>query len=160
MKIKFKETQKFKQWWLKLIFILIGIIPIWGIYTQLIKGETFGNKPMSDFGLIIFSVLIFALLVMLWSMRLKTEIDENEIRVHFFPFFKRRILWENVENAVIVNYGFVGGYGIRYSAEYGVVYNIAENKGLAIQLKNGKKLCIGTQKEIEMKAVVTKIHKN
>lgn len=159
MKIEFKEAQKFQQWWLKLIFILIGIIPIWGIYTQLIKGEVFGNKPMSDFGLIIFSIFIFALIIMLWSMRLKTEIDENEIRVYFFPFLKKRILWKDVESAEVINYGFVGGWGIRYSAEYGTVYNISGNKGLAILLKNGKKLCIGTQKETELEKVVTKIER-
>ena len=46
---------------------------------------------MSDFGLIIFGVFIFGLIVMFWFMRLKTEIDQNEIRMNFFPFVKKRI---------------------------------------------------------------------
>ena len=46
MNIVFKETQKFSQWWLWLILIGIGILPILGIYKQLIIGEKFGDKPM------------------------------------------------------------------------------------------------------------------
>ena len=87
----FKETQKFSQWWLWLILIAIGALPVSGLYKQLILGGKFGDKPMSDFGLIIFGVFIFGLIVMFWFMRLKTEIDQNEIRMNFFPFVKKRI---------------------------------------------------------------------
>ena len=52
MKTEFKEEQKFTQWWLWVILIPIGILPIFGIYKQLILGEKFGDKPMSDLGLI------------------------------------------------------------------------------------------------------------
>ena len=66
MNIVFKETQKFSQWWLWLILIGIGILPILGIYKQLIIGEKFGDKPMSDLGLIIFAVFVFSLIAMFW----------------------------------------------------------------------------------------------
>lgn len=91
IKIEFNEEQKFTQWELWLILIGIRILPIFGIYKQLILGGKFGDKPMSDFGLIIFCVFIFGLIVMFWFMRLKTEIDQNEIRMNFFPFVKKRI---------------------------------------------------------------------
>lgn len=157
MNIVFKETQKFSQWWLWLILIGIGILPILGIYKQLIIGEKFGDKPMSDLGLIIFAVFVFSLIAMFWFVQLKTEIDQNEIRMHFFPLVKKRVNWKEIKNAEIVNYGFVGGWGIRLWTKYGTVYNMKGNKGLAIALTDGNKFLIGTQKPEELTAILEKI---
>lgn len=150
MKTEFKETQKFTQWWLWIILIAVGILPIYGIYKQLFLGEPFGDKPMSDVGLIILLILIFLLLVLFYVMRLHTEINQYEIRMHFFPFIKKRIDWTAVKSTEVLDYGFVGGWGIRLWTKYGTVYNVKGTKGLAIELLNGKKLLIGTQKETEL----------
>ena len=157
MNIVFKETQKFSQWWLWLILIGIGILPILGIYKQLIIGEKFGDKPMSDLGLIILAVFVFSLIAMFWFVQLKTEIDQNEIRMHFFPLVKKRVNWKEIKTAEIVNYGFVGGWGIRLWTKYGTVYNMNGNKGLAIELLNGKNFLIGTQKPEELTTILEKI---
>lgn len=155
MNIDFKEEQKFTQWWLWIILIGIGIFPIFGIYKQLILGEKFGDKPMSDFGLILFCLFTFSIISMFGFMRLKTEIDQDEIRINFFPFVKKRINWKEIKSVEIVNYGFVG-WGIRLWTKYGTVYNTNGNKGLAIELLNGKKFLIGTQKKNELNVVVEK----
>lgn len=155
MKIEFQEEQKFIQWWLWLILIGLGMIPIFGIYKQLIVGEKFGDKPMSDIGLIIFSLFTFAFLALFWFMRLKTKIDENIIQIDFFPFTKKSVRWKEIKSAKVVKYEFVG-YGIRLGSEYGTVYNTKGNKGLAIKLKTGKKLVIGTQKANELTKIVEK----
>jgi len=139
MEIEFQEEQKFTQWWLWLILIGVGMIPVFGIYKQLIIGEKFGDKPMSDNGLIIFSIFTLGFLALFWFMRLKTKINKNEIQMNFFPFVKKRIKWKDIKSAKIVKYGFVG-YGIRLGSEYGTVYNTKGNQGLAIELKTGKKL--------------------
>ncbi len=157
MNIQFKEEQKFTQWWLWILLIGIGILPIYGIYKQLILGEPYGDKPMSNVGLIILAVFIFALLAMFYFMRLKTEIDKYEIRMHFFPFVKKRINWTAIKSAEIIIYGFVGGWGIRLWTKYGTIYNVKGNIGLAIELLNGKKLLIGTQKEVELSEFLKKI---
>lgn len=156
MKIDLKEEQKFTQWWLWLILIGIGVLPIFGIYKQLILKEKFGDKPMSDVGLIVFCIFTFCLIAIFWFMQLKTKIDQDEIRINFFPFFKKRIMWKDIKSAKIVTYGFVG-YGIRFGSEYGTVYNTRGNKGLAIELKSGKKIMIGTQKETEMNEILKKV---
>lgn len=88
-------------------------------------------------------------------MRLKTEIFQDEIRINFFPFVKKRINWNEIKSVEIVNYGFVG-WGIRLWTKYGTVYNTKGNKGLAIELLNGKKFLIGTQMEKELNVVVEK----
>jgi len=157
MKIEFKEEQKFTQWWIWLILIGLGVVSIFGIYKQLILGEKFGDNPLPDIGLIIVSALIFSMIALFWFMRLKTEIDQVEIRINFFPFVKKRVSWKEIKNAKIVNYGFVGGWGIRIWTKYGTVYNTKGNKGLAIEFMNGKKILIGTQKETELNKIVEKV---
>ncbi|XLS27971.1 hypothetical protein ACJD0Z_12265 [Flavobacteriaceae bacterium M23B6Z8] len=155
MKIEFKEQQKFTQWYLWLVLIGISVIPVFGIVKQIVLGEQFGTRPMSDYGLIIFLILALGLLVFFWIMRLETEIDKNEIRMKFFPFVEKKVEWKDIKKARIVKYDFVG-YGIRIGGEYGTVYNTKGNKGLAIELKNGKKFVIGTHKEEELNRILKK----
>ncbi|MFK8105448.1 MAG: hypothetical protein AB8G15_23245 [Saprospiraceae bacterium] len=141
----FEEQQRFTQWWLWLLLLGIGALPIIGIYQQLILGKTFGNKPMSDTGLIIFAIFTFLLLGLFYFMRLETKIDRQHIYFKFYPFLEKKIAWEEVKSAEMVDYGFVG-YGIRIGTKYGTVYNTKGSKGLAIRTRAGKKLCLGTQK--------------
>ena len=56
MESEFKEKQKFTQWWLWLFLIGFGLFQVYGLFKQLIIGEDFGDKPMSDIGLIIFTI--------------------------------------------------------------------------------------------------------
>ena len=48
MKTEFKEEQKFNQWWLWLILIPMGVLPLIGIYKQLILGEKLGDNRTRD----------------------------------------------------------------------------------------------------------------
>ena len=96
---------------------------------------------------------------LLLAMRLHTEIDADGIRIRFFPLTKRAVKWSEVKRAEVVNYGFVGGWGIRLWTSYGTVYNTSGNKGLAIELKDGKKFLIGTRREGEMAEAVAEIRK-
>ena len=153
MSILFKENQKFTQWWLWALLLGITCIPLYGLYRQLIIEIPFGNNPISDVGLILVLLFMLAFMGFFFSMRLRTEIDPQEIRMSYFPFLKKRIFWNEVTSAKIVNYGFVG-YGIRIGSKYGTIYNTKGNKGLAIELKNGKKLCIGTQKPQELEKII------
>ncbi len=157
MKAEFSEEQRFKQWWLWLILIPLGILSIYGMFKQLILGEPFGDKPFSDLGLVLFALFLFSFIGLNLTIKLRTKIDNNRIQMSFFPFTKKKINWNEIKDVEVLNYGFVGGWGIRLWTKYGTVYNIKGNKGLAIELKNGKKLLIGTQKETELKNILKKI---
>jgi len=157
MNTLFTEKQKFTQWWLWVLLLGIGIIPIVGIYKQLIIGEKFGSNPMSNVGLTLFSIFIYLLIAFFYFLQLKTKITSEEISFTFFPLASKKVKWEAVSEAKIVNYGFVGGWGIRLWTPYGTVYNTKGKIGLAIELKNGSKFLIGTQKETELKTVLKKI---
>ncbi|MEK9612959.1 MAG: hypothetical protein VW080_03435 [Flavobacteriaceae bacterium] len=145
----FNEKQRFTQPWIYFILVGMAFLPLYGMYQQFIVGKPFGNNPMSNWGLILFSVGMFLFVALLLSIKLQTVITNQEIRVRFFPFVKKNISWTNIKKAKVVHYDFVG-YGIRLGSSYGTVYNIKGAIGLALQLRNGKKLLIGTQKEEEL----------
>jgi uncharacterized protein with PQ loop repeat len=155
MEFEFKEKQKFTQWWLWLFLIGIGLFQVYGLFKQLIKGENFGDKPMSDIGLIFFTIVPFGIIILFWYMKLETEIDPKEIRIRFTPLVKKTFKWEDVKSVTVLNYKFVG-YGVRLFTSYGTVYNTKGNKGLAIELKSGKKFLIGIQKGDELAQIIEK----
>lgn len=150
----FIEEQRFTQWWLWVLLIGITMIPVYGCYQQLYLEIPMGSKPLPDIGMIIFLFFMIGFLVFFWMLKLTTEIDEKGIKMAYFPFTNKALKWEEIKSAEVLNYGFVGGWGVRMSTRYGTVYNTSGNMGLALVLKNGKKLCIGTQKVEEMKSIL------
>ncbi|UKM65212.1 hypothetical protein GSB9_01775 [Flavobacteriaceae bacterium GSB9] len=116
------------------------INPLDRLQKQFILGGKFGDNPTPNLGLLIFSVVMFSIIGLFVFMRLNTEIDEKEIRINFFPLTKKVFKWHTIKKAEVLNYGFVGGWGIRIWTKYGTVYNTKGNKGLAIELYSGKNI--------------------
>ncbi|MGB3144528.1 MAG: hypothetical protein WBB24_10495 [Maribacter sp.] len=159
--ILFKETQKFTQWWLWVLLLL----PVFIFMFQLIEpiflsdANNSGNLSLS---IILPSGIWYGimgyLLVLLFFLfsKLETKITADQIQLKHLIFVKKSFRWKDIEAAELIRYGFVG-YGIRLSIKYGTVYNVKDNKGLRITLKNGKKYLVGTQKPEELEVVVKKL---
>ncbi|MFT6719215.1 MAG: hypothetical protein ACJAY8_001615 [Sphingobacteriales bacterium] len=158
-KLEFIETQKFTQWWLWAILLLVVLIPAYGIYKQEVLGETFGTKPTNSLNLGIMLFAFVLLLLLFWRFQLKTRVNMQFLEVEFRPFVKKRWSWDEIKSAEVINYGFVGGWGIRIWTRFGTVYNIKGNKGLFLTTKKGKKYCIGTQKEADLQQIVHEINR-
>jgi len=77
MKIEFEESQKFGQWWLWLILIVVTAIPLYGVYIQLIVGEQFGDNPLSNLGLILFLFSMLLFMWFFWKLELTTKITKE-----------------------------------------------------------------------------------
>lgn len=159
MKIHFHEIQKFTQWWLWLILITTIVAPIIALVKHYILSDFVVEDTDESDSMIIFAAIMLFVMLLFAIIKLETEIDEKEIRMKFFPFINKKIPWSAIKNVRVLNYGFVGGWGIRLFTNYGTLYNVKGNKGLAIQLQNGKRLLIGTQKEDELRAVIEKLQK-
>lgn len=138
-RVYFKEVQKYTQWWLWLSLLSLGAL--------------FFYMAPANLGALI--LLVISLLFLF--MRLITKVDEEGIKFRFFPFVKRAYKWQEIESAQVVDYGFVGGWGIRLFTSYGTIYNIKGSKGLAVELKDGRKFCLGTQRPQELQKILTLI---
>lgn len=146
----FIEKQQFRQWWLWVLLIVLAGIFISGYVVQVIYGEPFGNKPMSDTGLMIMGIVFLLLLILFWVMALHTRIDNSGIHVRFSPFHRRdkAYPWETIKYCEMKKYspvGDYGGWGLRNGA-----YNVSGNYGVLITFKNRDTLMIGTNKPAEM----------
>ena len=167
MKTEFKTTyieiQQFRQLWIWLLIIVTGLSSVgvfaYGFYEQIILGQTFGNKPMSDNVLTISFVgatFFFILLVLLFVYtKLTTMIDDSGISYKFFPFHLsfHKITWDQIESYEVTTYRPIreyGGWGIRFGWNK-KAYNVSGNVGLSVQLKTGKKVLFGTVMEQELR---------
>ncbi len=170
-KTLFSETQKFKQKWLWTLLLLVFIgcngLFIYGIYTQIIKNQQFGNSPMSDTTLLIASAITFLITLLLICLfiflRLDTQIREDGIYVKFFPFHRtyKKYEWDTISKSFVRQYSPIkeyGGWGVRFGFS-GKAFNVSGNKGLQLVLANGKKILIGTNKPHELNDLLNKIGK-
>lgn len=170
--ITFVEEQKFRQKWLLFllipIFIVLTIIVVYSLYKQLYLKEPFGNNPMSDEGLVIFSFFLLLLLVgLLWlliSTKLTVIVKDNYLTIRFYPFLSREFDLAEIEHYKPVTYNPImeyGGWGIRISIKgRGMAYNVSGNRGVDIILKNGKRFLIGSQKPEELVQAINKAQKH
>jgi hypothetical protein len=155
----FKEVQKITQWWVWAILSAIAGIWGWGLIYQLVLGHHFGNKPLSNTGLLVSAIIPFGMIIFFCLLELKTEITPNGLDVTYFPLWHIHLKWEEIQRAEIINYAFVG-YGIRFSTDYGTVYNAKGDIGLLLQKKDGKKILIGTQLPEQLASILTEVYPN
>ena len=152
----FKEEQRFTQTWLIVIIVISLIVPLAIILKEIDKLST--SEIIISIGTIILaSGLIFL-------FKLTTRIDEKGIHYKFFPFHLKfkTVVWNDIENAYIRTYDAIseyGGWGIRggtlwYKAK-GKAINISGNIGIQLELKDGKKLLIGTNKKEQAQDVLS-----
>jgi hypothetical protein len=151
-RILFQETQKFDQWWLGII--ILGLVLI--LVSFFNWSESFVDQWTID--KIITSVLLVGILVLFLASKMTTTITDEKIRVSFFPFLKREFLWDGLQQAQIIDYGFIGGWGIRIWTSYGTIYNVRGSKGIHIKTAD-KQYVIGTQKEEELRSKIAHLLK-
>lgn len=155
----FKEEQRFTQTWLIALVIVSMMVPL-----GIIIG-TYINKPdsfsTSEFILIIGIIALASGIIFIF--KLSSKIDEQGIHYKFFPFHRkyRIIPWYDIHSAYVRTYDAIteyGGWGLKGGALWnkskGIAINVSGNIGIQLELKNGKKILIGTQKQNEAMAVL------
>lgn len=148
MKPLFTEKQRFNQWWLWLLLAVSLAVPAILLFKEA------SEKSGGFSGLII----ILSVIILFVVLRMTTVVTKEKIQLTYFPFVNKTINLADIETMKVINYGFVGGWGIRFWTQYGTVYNVRGNKGLHIKFKNGKQLVIGTQKPQELEKVVEQLN--
>jgi len=162
--IYFQETQKMRQIWIwVLLFATFGLW-MWAFVQQVVLGQPFGNRPASDTGLVLIGLVVFVPLILITRIKLITEVRQDGIyyRMTFFmPRFKH-ILPSQIKSFEVRPYKPVseyGGWGYRtaFNKKKGSALSMSGKTGLQIELTNGKKLLLGTQKPEEFITAVKKI---
>ncbi len=153
----FKEEQYFRQLWLIILLSVTILMTVGIILNEFLKENT--TMSMTEF--ISVTVLVIFFTTLIFFFKLKTRIDEKGIHYQFFPFHLslKLITWSEISKATVRTYDPIseyGGWGLkgRFRRKSGRAINIRGNVGIQLELKNGKKLLIGTQKENEVKRVL------
>ena len=97
-------------------------------------------------------------------MDLQTKINVDGVFYKFgiIHFKFKHIRWDEIEKIYSREYKPIkeyGGWGIKGSWKRGKAYNISGNQGIQLELKNGKKILLGTQKPQEVDEILLKLKK-
>lgn len=156
----FEEKQSMIRYWWIIIPLLLPVIIVVLAGIQATdaaeKAEIFSSLwvVLGVDGLIMFLFNI---------MRLHNRIDRSGVSFSYTPFIRlQQYNWQDIEKVWVRKYKPIaefGGWGIKSinRAKKGVAYNVWGNKGLQLELKNGKKILIGTQKPDEMAAFLKRL---
>lgn len=159
-KILFKEEQKFGSQSLYISMGIIYAIPtivfMIAFYYQFVLKQPWGDKPISDTGLVLTAALILVVLivsgVLLFGSKLAVEVTNESLHFTFKPYINKPVSYykSDIEKYEIREYKPLreyGGWGMKQGKkEIGKAYNVRGNIGLQLYLKNGKKVLIGTQR--------------
>jgi len=157
----FKEEQRFTQLWLHILLLVSFIGPVILVVNDFVKKKDKEGEAL--LGIIVLIGAMILIYGLIFSLKLKTRIDEKGIHFRFIPFHftSRMVSWSDIEKGYVRNYEAIseyGGWGIKggklWRKSNGVAYNVKGDIGLQLELKNGKKILIGTQKQEEMNRVL------
>lgn len=164
MKI-FKEEQRFTQPWILVLLLASGTIPIIIVLSTYMMDDS--QVTLTEVIATISITLLVSILIFLF--KLTTRIDETGIHYQFFPFHLKlkTIPWNEIEKAYIRTYDAIseyGGWGLKggffWKKSKGTAINVSGNIGIQLELKNGKKLLIGTNLEEQAKQVLNHYSSN
>ncbi len=154
--IVYEETQRFTQWWIRLLLGATVACVWFGFVQQIFFDRPFGNKPASNEAMIVIWLSVGVLLPLIFlSCNLQLQVRRDGFYYRFRPFqLKMNVIrFEEIQSYEAVTYRPIleyGGWGMRYGI-HGRAYNISGNRGLRMKLTNGKRILFGSAKPEELK---------
>ena|SRR5262245_62124744 len=140
--VLFEENQSFRQPWL------------WGLILATLAGLLVALVLVPEGQIVLWIVLgmTLATALLLWSLRLSVQVDGEAVQIRFFPLWKKTIPLAEIVGFEARTYRPIleyGGWGIRWGRK-GMAYNVSGNQGVQLELANGKRILIGSQRAEEM----------
>jgi hypothetical protein len=165
----FREVQRFKQRWLW-VLIIVSVLAAIGLFArgmvqQLVFGEPWGDRPMSDTGLAVTGTLAIlfhlGIIALFAACRLITEVRSDGLYIRLVPFHLsfRRIPLEDLESFAALTYRPIreyGGWGIR-GCRGGTAYNVSGDRGVRLDYATGRHMLIGSQRADELAEAIGKV---
>lgn len=156
--MEFKEEQKLKLWWL---YVLIGLELIVLAPIMFLSKHRITLAELKDMHYV--PLLSFVLpMLAVWlinNIKFNFEIDKEGISYRYFSITGKRTIipWTSIKKAYIRKYDALGEYG-GWGAKNRLWFKLNDkayifndhNKGLQLELKNGKKILFSSNKVEEM----------
>ncbi|SEQ98193.1 hypothetical protein [Neolewinella agarilytica] len=140
----YKESQKFNHWWLWLLNLSIFAGLLYIAYRD------WNAVPTME--LLIGPLVIALVMILLATLELRTAISKDGLEVKFWPLGRKRIFKSEIKRAFVRKYsplGEFGGWGYRVGSA-GKAFNMYGSQGLQLEMQNGDRLLIGTQRPEEL----------
>ena|SRR5688572_8822776 len=171
-RVYFEEVQYFREHrWLVALILALGLaalIPIaYGLYWQVLKGQPWGDEPLSNTGLtLLFLFVMFSFgmaMFMFLTMKLELRIDEDGIHYRFFPIKNK---WHLIPKNQIAEYRVekklrlfqTGGFGHHRNLFTKTrSYRFIGTSHLFLVLHTGEKIFLGTEKPGEAEWALKKM---
>lgn len=159
----YREVQQFRQVWIWVLVSALSGLVWYATVMQLLLHRPLDGSPMTDILLVIFWFIFgLGLPALFFFSRLVTEVRDDGIYICFFPFHRtfHRIAFTEVKQYKVRTYHPIieyGGPGIRFGSK-GKAYNVSGDCGVQIELLNGERLLIGSQRAEELwRAIQAKV---
>ena len=169
----FREVQHFRQTRIMaflaqitlLAFFLLGLIMLKQLFlSQSLYGKSLSHLAPGIVGAFLSIIGVGICSFVFYVMKMETTVRNDGLHIRFYPLIRRLIRFDDIERSEVRTYKPVreyGGWGIRGGlGKAGGAYNVSGNRGVQLELTNGKRLLIGSQQpeklaqaiEIEMKS--------
>lgn len=157
----FEEIQYFRQRWVWLLVLLICgaqiVAALVHMLLPVLHPQAFQADPKAIYtgsGTLFFTAFLIPFLV--WKMNLTTRVTGDGIELRFAPFPKRVISLVEISKVYARQYRPIreyGGWGIKGTFK-NRAYNVSGDRGVQLELVNGKRLLIGSQRSEELVRVI------
>jgi hypothetical protein len=151
----FYEEQSFRQTRLRILTAIPPLVMTFLAVWQVGLGHRWGKQPMSNGGLIVWSIFLWLVYLRLMLVKLITELRPGELRVRMRGLFRSiRIPLDKVKSAAAVTFDPVhdwGGYGFRHTKK-GTAYLAGGGDGVELRTTSGALVLIGSRRAAELMA--------
>ncbi len=154
----FHEEQRFTQWWIRLLVVAVTLLVWWAFIQQILLGKPAGTNPGPDWFLwIIMVVLGVGFPLFMFTLKLETRVYPGRVDLRFAYLIRRRISMKSIVSFRAREYRPLmefGGWGVRWVPGKGVAFNTGGNKGVEVNLDDGKMVMIGSQEEMKLEQAI------
>ena len=144
--VLFHEEQQFRQLWVWALLLVISAAMLAAAFTH-----------HSVWFALVVLLVDTAIVGFMYSLKLTTEVNQDGIYVWFFPLLVNQTIpfsdiarYEARRYRPILEYG---GWGVRYGWR-GKAYNVRGNRGVQLEMRDGKRLLIGSQRAEELASAI------
>jgi hypothetical protein len=153
----FREEQSFPQLRLRIMLAIPPSFMLILIVWQVVLRHTWGTHPMSNAGVVTWTVILWLLYFYLIRVRLVTTVSTGEMVISLRGLWRgRRISLAEIKSVNVVTYNPTrdyGGYGIR-TTRGGKAYIARGNEAVRLELASGAAVLLGSHRPKDLAAAI------